>query len=417
MVKWRGGTAFAVRGILFGSVAFAALGAISVPYHASAQTAAPSTAEAAIAPAPAPAPVWSRDNVQSLIKAIEASRNEGLRPSDYQLTALRSALGDGPGARLDAIAQSAALSLAHDYWMGRVADRSDMDWHIARPEGAAMLPGELQVALEKDQLGKFFKALLPNNDRYEALRTALADAQDSAERDRIRANMERWRWMPRTMGDDFIFVNVPSYHLQLVQDGQIASTYTVVVGAKDTPTPMLASYAPSLVVNPSWYVPASIVRKSNLHVGGRQGFVRAAGSEGGLRQPPGPKNALGKLKINLVNTPAIYLHDTNAKSAFNRDQRDLSHGCVRVQNIADLAAELIRDGGGDETAFQDAYADSDTKTVALPKQYGVYLVYFTMDLNKDGQLTSYGDAYGNDAKLLAKLDAGHSSRPIQIASN
>jgi murein L,D-transpeptidase YcbB/YkuD len=413
MAKWRDGAAFAARGLLFGSAALAAIGTLGFPDRASAQTPAPAVAETTSAAVPVTA-AWSIDNARALAEVIAGAGAEGLRPGNYRLAALKRAIAEGEGPALDAVAQSAALSLARDYWMGRVADRAAMDWHIERPEGAAMLPGELKVALATNQVGKFFKALLPHNERYDALRTALAVTPDGAARDRIRANLERWRWMPRTMGDDYIFVNVPSYHLQLVQDGRIASVYTVVVGAKDTPTPLLASWAPSLVVNPSWYVPASIVKKSNLRAGQR-GFVRAS-AEGGLRQPPGPHNALGKLKINLVNTPAIYLHDTNAKSAFNRDERDLSHGCVRVKDIDQLAAELIRDGGGDEGAFQEAYADSDTRTLTLPKQYGVYLVYFTMDLNADGDLASYGDPYGRDTQVIAGLD-GAPTAGMQIASN
>ncbi len=414
MAKWRGGAAFAARGFLFGSAALAAIGIVSLPDRASAQTLVSAVSETASVAVPVAA-VWSIDNAQALVETIEAARAEGLRPSDYRLAALKRAIAEGEGASLDAVAQPAALSLAHDYWMGRVADRASMDWHIERPEGAAMLPGGLQVALATHQIGRFYQTLLPHGERYDALRTALADTPDGVAHDRIRANMERWRWMPRTMGSDYIFVNVPSYHLQLVQNGVIASSYTVVVGAKDTPTPLLASTAPSLVVNPSWYVPESIVRKSHLSAGQR-GFVRAS-AEGGLRQPPGPHNALGKLKINLTNTPAIYLHDTNAKSAFNRDERDLSHGCVRVKDIDQLAAELIRDGGGDEGAFQEAYADSDTRTLRLPKQYGVYLVYFTMDLNADGKLTRYGDPYGRDAQVLAGLDGASSVTGMQIASN
>lgn len=407
----RSGVAFAARGILLGTVAFAGLGAISIPYGSKAQV--PAEASAPIAPAPVPA--WSVGNAQKLVKAIEASKDEGLRPADYNLAALRRAIAQGPGSDLDTIAQAAALTLAHDYWLGRVADRTSMDWHIARPEGGAMLPGELAQALQNGKVEKFYASLLPRSDRYEALKAAYAGADDAATRDRIRANMERWRWMPRTMGDDYLFVNVPSYHLQLVNDGQVQSTYTVVVGAPDTPTPQLASTAPSLVVNPWWNVPVSIVKKSGLRAGSK-GFVYASNGSG-VRQPPGPKNALGKLKINLTDTPAIYLHDTNAKSAFNRDKRDLSHGCVRVKDIDQLASELMRDGG-DDMPLQEALADTDTRTMRLPKQWEVYLVYFTMDQDETGTLRTYGDPYGRDAKLLALLDGGAKpGLPMTVASN
>lgn len=418
MVGLRGGAAFVTRGLLIGSAALALMGAASLP---SAYDARATPVDAAPAPPALPAPMamWSVSNAQLLLTAIEGARAEGLRPSDYDAAALRRAMAEGPGTDLDSVAQAAALALAHDYFLGRVVDRDGMDWHIARPEGAAMLPGALRRAVATGEIGTFFQSLLPGNERYQALRAALAGTNDAAERDRIRANMERWRWMPRTMGSDYLYVNVPSYHLQVVSGGEIASTYTVVVGAPDTPTPQMVTAAPSLVVNPWWNVPQSIIRKSNMRPG-RAGFVFA--SSGGamtVRQPPGPRNALGKLKINLINDQAIYLHDTNAKAAFNRDERALSHGCVRVKDIDQLAAELMRDGG-DEAPLDAALAGSKTATLSLPKRWDVYLVYFTMDRDETGSLVRYGDPYGRDAKLLARLDgtpAPAAMPAMRIASN
>ena len=129
-------------------------------------------------------------------------------------------------------------------------------------------------------------------------------------------------------------------------------------------------------------------------------------------QPPGPRNALGKIKFNLDNDQAIYLHDTNAKSAFNRDQRALSHGCVRVKDIDQLASELM-ERGGDGTGLEEALADSKTATLRLPKTWPVYIVYFTADTDESGSVVSYGDPYGYDGRILAALDG----KPVQIASN
>lgn len=412
MVEWRSGVAVAMRMAMLGSVAMATVGAAGVPSTPETRIVAVSGPAASDAVA-APAPVWSADNAKLLLAVIEDASAEGLRPSDYGVATLRQAMARGPGQALDGAAQAAALALAHDYFLGRVADRESMDWHIARPEGDLMLPGALRQALAAGKVDTFFQSLLPAGERYRALRAALAESTDGAERDRIRVNMERWRWMPRTMGDDYLYVNVPSYQLQLVDGGAIRSTYTVVVGAPDTPTPQLASTAPSLVVNPWWNVPQSIVRKSNLRPG-RAGFIFA--SSGGVmtvRQPPGPRNALGKLKINLTDTPAIYLHDTDAKAGFSRDVRDLSHGCVRVKNIDQLAGELMRDGG-DGSQFEAAYAGRQTQTVRLPKTWDVYLVYFTMDKDADGRLIQYGDPYRHDAAVLARLN-GSAMPALRIA--
>ena len=137
-----------------------------------------------------------------------------------------------------------------------------------------------------------------------------------------------------------------------------------------------------------------------------------ASNGSGIRQPPGPKNALGRLKINLTDDDAIYLHDTNAKSAFNRDQRDLSHGCVRVKDIDQLAGELMRDGG-DDSRLDEALATSDTRTLPLPRRWNVYLVYFTMDQDETGALRSYSDPYSRDATIIARL--GGASRAARAA--
>lgn len=357
---------------------------------------------------------WNAAAVRDLIAAIEESRREGLHPADYDLADLKRADASGEGAALDTLATASALSLAHDYYFGRMSDRSSMGWMIERsPYEAAQLPARLQSAIDDGKLRGFFQALLPSDPRYGALRDALAEAQSGAERDRIRVNMERWRWMPRSVAANYLYVNVPSYTLRVIQDGVQLSSYDVVVGAKGTPTPQMVSPTGSFVVNPAWYVPASIVRKSGLRPG-RGGFVARRLGDGsvGVMQPPGPRNALGKIKFNLDNDQAIYLHDTNAKSAFTRDDRALSHGCVRVKDIDQLATELMEQGG-DDTALEEALAGDKTATLHLPQTWPVYIVYFTVDTDESGELVTYRDTYGYDAKVLAALDG----KPLEVASN
>lgn len=370
-------------------------------------------ADSALPPAPSSAH-WSEGAVRDLIAAIEDSRREGLHPADYNLAGLKRAVAGGQGAGLDALATVSALQLAHDYYLGRMTDRSDMQWMIARsPYEAAQLAAQLQSAIDGGKLRDFFQALLPSDPRYAALRDALAEAAPGAARDRLRVNMERWRWMPRSIAASYLYVNVPSYQLRVMRDGMQLSSYDVVVGAKDTPTPQMVSPTGSFVVNPAWYVPASIVRKSGLRPG-RGGFVGRRLGDGsvGVMQPPGPRNALGRIKFNLANDQAIYLHDTNAKAAFNRDTRALSHGCVRVKDIDQLASELMAQGG-DDAALEEALAGTQTATLHLPQTWPVYIVYFTADTDESGDVVTYGDPYGYDAKVLAALDG----KPLQIAAN
>ena len=357
---------------------------------------------------------WNKQAADQLIEAIEASRAEGLNPADYRLDALRRTTAEGEGAALDALANEAALQLAHDYHFGRVTDRSEMQWLIERsPYEVQQLPDRLRDAVAHGKIGEFFAALLPSDPRYQVLRDALANADDKADRDRLRVNMERWRWMPRSLASFYLYINVPSYRLQVIRDGAQLSSYDIVVGAPDTPTPQLVSPTGSLVVNPAWNVPPSIVKSSHLRPG-RDGYVRKANGDGSYRvvQLPGPRNALGKIKFNLENDQSIYLHDTNAKAIFRRDMRALSHGCIRVKGIDQLANELMTDGG-DAAALEEALARSRTATLRLPQTWPVYIVYFTAEVDPAGGIATYGDPYGYDARVLAALDG----KAVDVASN
>jgi len=357
---------------------------------------------------------WTAAAARDLIAVLEDSRREGLRPADYGLAGLKRATENGEARALDALATTSALQLAHDYYFGRMSDRSGMRWMIERlPYEAAQFPARLQSAIDDGKLRDFFRALLPSDPRYAALRDALAETQAGPQRDRLRANMERWRWMPRSIAANYLYVNVPSYKLRVVHDGMPLSSYDVVVGAKETPTPQIVSPTGSLVVNPAWYVPTSIVRKSGLRPG-RGGFVgrRLGDGSTGVMQPPGPRNALGRIKFNLDNDQAIYLHDTDAKSVFSREERALSHGCVRVKDIDQLASELMEQGG-DDAALEEALASNQTATLHLPQTWPVYIVYFTADTDESGDLVTYRDPYGYDARVLAALDG----KPVEIASD
>lgn len=361
--------------------------------------------------AQAPAARWNTAVAAELIEIVAAAREEGLDPAVYGLADLRNKATE-PGPELDLLADRAASQLAHDYYLGRVADRSGMQWMIQRDAGETQkLAQGLQDALAHNSLRDFFASLLPSDPRYGALRQALATATDHIERDRLRANMERWRWMPRTLPPDYLYINIPSYTLQLFEGGIALSSYDVIVGARATPTPQMVSPMDSLVVNPAWYVPDSIVRKSALRAG-RDGYVWKATVDGGRRlvQMPGPTNALGRLKFNLANNQSIYLHDTNAPRAFNRDVRALSHGCIRVKDIDQLAVELMS-RGGDAGRLEVALAGSDTATMRLPRSWPVLIVYFTAD-SDGGSIVKYGDPYGYDARILAELDR----EPVRIAS-
>jgi murein L,D-transpeptidase YcbB/YkuD len=357
-------------------------------------------AETSTLAAPArPASLWTPATIGALKAEIEAAASEGLDPAAYDAAAL-DRLGDAP--ETDRIATSIALSLAEDYSRGRIDDTTRFGWHIERDDAdAARLTAQLRLALADNRLQPWLRSLLPTDPRYAALRSAYVSTPASSEatRAKLRANLERWRWMPRSLGADHIYVNVPSYTLAVVDDGRAVSSYTVVVGKPSTPTPQIAVAAQSVVVNPWWNVPPSIAR--TMRGGAGKGYVVSGRS---LRQRPGPGNALGKVKIDMPNPHAIYLHDTPSKALFAEKSRAFSHGCIRVKDIDRLAVELMELDRGATAEVQRALAGSATRTVRLRQQRPVYLVYFTIDVGADGRLVTLEDPYGRDAKLIAGLE-------------
>jgi murein L,D-transpeptidase YcbB/YkuD len=164
------------------------------------------------------------------------------------------------------------------------------------------------------------------------------------------------------------------------------------------------------VVNPWWSLPASIVKEKGLSAGRRGGFVYTGN---GFRQAPGPNNALGRVKIDMPNEHAIYLHDTPAKAKFAEASRGFSHGCIRVKGIDALAEQLMQMSAGDDSAVTEALGTTRTATLKMPQSLPVYIVYFTTEVDASGRLVNHEDPYGRDAQVLAAL--GGAAAPTQLA--
>ena len=166
-------------------------------------------------------------------------------------------------------------------------------------------------------------------------------------------------------------------------------------------------------------MPQSIIREN----GGRFGAGYEVRREGGymiVRQPPGPRNALGRLKIEMPNEHAIYLHDTPSQALFGRPVRAFSHGCIRTQNVRDFAALLLAPTGQwDRAAIDRAIATGRNQQAALAAPVPVYIAYFTAAATTDGDIVTYDDIYGRDAPVRQALNrAGPrraSSRPATSA--
>jgi murein L,D-transpeptidase YcbB/YkuD len=237
----------------------------------------------------------------------------------------------------------------------------------------------------------------------------LSGGQPSRLENEILANMERWRWMPRDMGESRIEVNIPDFEVSVIEDGEVVSRHRVVVGKEQTPTPIFSNRMQFLIVNPYWNVPPSILRKemlpklaadpNYLHRLGYEVFSR----DGHLavRQPPGERNALGRIKFMFPNDYAVYLHDTPSRALFAEEKRAFSHGCVRVDDPFQFAETVL--GKGWSEARVKGLIGGKERYVFLPKPLPVHLEYFTTYVDSSGRVQLRDDIYGYSHRVKTAL--------------
>ncbi len=228
----------------------------------------------------------------------------------------------------------------------------------------------------------------------------------------IIANMERWRWLPRQLGDFHVWVNIPEYLVRVIQQEMPLYQGRVVVGKKETPTPIFSSSIQYLVVNPTWTPPPSIVKKELLPLYekdpvafAKKGLevIRSKNGAISFRQPPGERNALGRIKFMFPNDHAVYLHDTPSKSFFAQSRRAYSHGCVRVDQPLKFADTLLTHEKGLDSRRLSAMFGSSERYINLRQTIPVHLVYFTSQIDDHGKVSSFDDIYGFHARLKTLL--------------
>jgi murein L,D-transpeptidase YcbB/YkuD len=385
--------------------------------QAQVQTTVPQAAPTMAQPAPAPAPTWRRETAQELLTYVEQIGQEGLDPADYGPDRLRAALAGNDEAALTQVATPIFLKLAQDLSGGSVRGRSRVDWHMTdQTLDAASQQRLLAQVTRGGGVGAALDALLPIHPQYAGLKRALANTAetDTERRDAIRTNMERWRWMPRTLGARHVLVNVPAFTAALVDDGRVTARHRAVVGAVRTPTPQLNATITAVTINPWWTVPQSIIREQGGRFGGGYQVTRTANGIS-VRQPPGPRNALGRVKIEMPNEHAIYLHDTPSQALFGRPARAFSHGCIRTQNVRDFAALLLQPTGGwGREEIDAAIGTGRNQSVPVAAPIPVYIAYFTAAATSDGDIVTYNDVYGRDRPVRQALNDGPR---VQQASN
>lgn len=236
---------------------------------------------------------------------------------------------------------------------------------------------------------------------------AMLNVSPSTRAAQIAVNMERMRWMPHDLGEQYILVNVPDASLAMMSSERPALVSRVVVGAPDKQTPILATKVVAVTINPAWHVPKSIVAKEiQPKLDQDPGYLEAKHMEmkdGEVTQMPGPDNALGSVKFEMPNGFDVYLHDTPSKRAFLSDDRAQSHGCVRVQKIQPLAEQVL--GIGDDE-LQEAIKGGETESRRLKQPIPVYIQYFTAVARDDGRVLFRDDVYGRDARMIEALFPG-----------
>ena len=256
---------------------------------------------------------------------------------------------------------------------------------------------------------------------------------------RIAIALDRYKMLPDTMPSRYIWVNLPGYYMQLIQDDTLLISSKIVCGKSMTRTPLLTSAISNLVTYPQWTIPESIIAKeilpgikrdSNYLLKKGYSLIDSKGDEVDpykvdwskykkgipykVVQGSGDENALGILKFNFPNKYAVYLHDTNQRYLFERDIRSLSHGCVRVQQWEKLAYNIVRFDNVEKYSESPSPVEDSLTTwlkrkekhiIPVRKKLPVYIRYFTCE-GKNGKLLFYDDIYGEDKYLQDKFFAG-----------
>jgi murein L,D-transpeptidase YcbB/YkuD len=238
----------------------------------------------------------------------------------------------------------------------------------------------------------------------------------------IAANLERLRWLPRSFGSRFIYVNVPAFRLEAYDQGKLVLEMKVIVGEdfEDKATPVFSDVMETVVFRPYWNVTPDIAAKEIFpKINANPGYLAAnryelyqEGGETRVRQKPGEKNSLGLVKFLFPNDFNIYLHDTPHDELFEKDVRAFSHGCIRVEKPTELAQWVLGwDGGRVNAAMQG----SDNNSVKVPAKIPVYITYGTAYI-RDGQLYFGNDLYDRDDKLVAQVLRGALPAPETVAA-
>lgn len=373
---------------------------------------------------------------EELVAMLADAGSDGLDPGDYigGLDAgIRKMTGDNLAALELALSEAAVKYATHLHGGRTTPSIEDPDIVIPRKKLDIVA---LLGSMAKNGPAAVAARLRPQHTQYAALRAMLPGAKDEAMRRRIVVNMERWRWLPRDLGDRHVLVNIAAFTMYTRDGGRTVDTRKVIVGSQYHKTPMFSENIKRAEYNPTWTVTPSIAGNEILpklrHDPGyleKRGYLLYTSWEDGapamsahqidwesvspkrfpyrIVQPAGPENALGLVKFLFPNKFNVYLHDTASRDLFAKVDRALSHGCIRVHRPLEFAELLHRlDGSLSRPQIDGVVATKQTTPVNFRTPIPIHLTYFTLWPGDDGKVASHPDVYGRDKKIAAILFGG-----------
>jgi murein L,D-transpeptidase YcbB/YkuD len=376
------------------------------------------------------APLWldqgnANARATSAIARLKNADADGLEVSDYK-TPNFAGLGADALAEADLKLTQTVLTYARHVQAGRFS-YTRVSRNIELPQAAPEPADILNTMAATQDADKALDAFSPPQQEYQKLKAMLAELRgasgvkkgdSSRQIETIIANMERWRWYQRDLGQAHVVVNQPDFTLRVMHDGRQVWTTRIVIGKPSTPTPLLSETMKHITVNPTWNVPPSIVYGEYLPAQAQDPTVlsrmglRVSYSGGGVHisQPPGPGNALGRIRFNFPNRFLVYQHDTPDKYYFAHEARAYSHGCMRVQDPAKYAEVLLNIVRPQEhwTAerITRMYGSSEHNLQLQPTPVWVHLTYQTAFVDSAGKLQMRRDIYNIDGRTLAAIKSG-----------
>ncbi|SUO94220.1 L,D-transpeptidase family protein [Suttonella ornithocola] len=376
--------------------------------------------------------IWTHENqttalLPQLQQAIESSVEDALNPASYHQSILKSLKPDTHYqdiVALELLMTDAWLYLAGDLANGLVNPKvTSPTWNAVKVTDVELANALASGVLQQNIIAPL-QAFNADDPYYQALKKCYLSGK-TGKTDALVINMDRIRWMaPGWYKNRFIFVNIPSYEVKVIEHGKDIYKTRSVVGRIDRQTPRFVDRMRHVVFSPTWTVPSTIMKKDKLAklkanpsaFDGNFEVVTPGGkvvspssvnwsavnpSSYSLRQKPGRNNALGQVKFLFPNKHAIYLHDTPSKGLFNQANRAKSSGCVRLADPLDFAQVLLTGTNWNSQKIKTAANQSKQQWVNTPKQTPIYLVYWTTWADTNGDIRHAKDIYKLDAKLIS----------------